>query len=90
MKLFLSILFTMISCVLFAQNGLKNDIKTEIYIQESKQIQEIKQPTFMVDDKIVDLKQAVKLNLDLIENIVIIKNDPKFPDGLVKITMKNN
>lgn len=45
-------------------------------------------PTFMIDGVVADKSIALKLNLDLIENIVIIKDDPKYPDGLIKITNK--
>ncbi len=42
----------------------------------------------MVDGVLKDLKDSVKITLDLIETIEIVKTDPNYPNGLVKITMK--
>ncbi|QTV05417.1 hypothetical protein [Faecalibacter bovis] len=69
----------------FAQD--KSVTKTEIKIND-RISKSIKEPTFMVNDSIVDRNLALKLNLDLIKNIIIVKDDPKYPDGLVKITYK--
>ena len=88
MKYLFVILF-FIGCLQgFAQNTLKSDIKKESILQNSKQLIENKQPTFMVNGIIKDLNDTVKITLELIQNIEIVKTDPNYPNGLVKITMK--
>lgn len=77
------VLFSLlISSLSFAQD--KNDLRS--LPKSSQTITKIKEPTFMVNDSLVDKKLAVKLNLDLIKSIVIVKDNPEYPDGLIKIS----
>jgi hypothetical protein len=88
MKNLCLIIFIFLSCNSFAQQEKEAEIKKSLISETKTKPMASKQPTFMVNGEIKDFNQTVKLNLDLIKNIEIIKTDPKFPNGLVKITMK--
>lgn len=82
-KLFL--ISFLLSAFAFAQN--KTESETLPKLPKSYQtITKVKQPTFMINDSLIDKKLTVKLNLDQIQNIVIVKDNPNYPDGLIKIT----
>lgn len=88
MKSFSVFLFLICNLQVFAQSPLKKEIKNEPLLQQSNQIKKVNPPTFMVDGVLKDLKDTVKITFDLIETIEIVKTDPNYPNGLVKITMK--
>lgn len=42
----------------------------------------------MLNGEIVDISDALDIGVDNIEDVTVIKNDPKYPNGLVKIKIK--
>lgn len=82
----IALLFIILPFIGFAQ--IREEIKS-LDKNKNQYTTSGKTPTFMVNDSLVDKNIAVKLNLDLIQNIKIIKDDPKYPDGLIKIRYTN-
>lgn len=81
------VLSLFLSAYSFAQN--KTEVKNLPKMPKSYQtLTKVKQPTFMINDSLIDKKLTVKLNLDQINHVVIIKDNPNYPDGLIKITTK--
>lgn len=86
MKNYLSVFLVFCSIVILAQN--KPSQKLVETSQNLKTTTTKKQPTYMVNGKLLDNKQTINLNLNAAMDIKVIKDDPKYPDGLIKITTK--
>lgn len=46
-------------------------------------------PAVMLNGEIVDISDALDIAVDNIEDVTVIKNDPQYPNGLIKIKIKN-
>lgn len=73
----------LLPCGLFAQDIKKeNQSKVEVAKNSSSA------KAYFVDGKQVDYKTFIQLDVQLIDNVEVIKNDPKYPGGRVNVTLK--
>ncbi len=73
----------LLPCGLFAQNNTKDSqgkATTEKSATGAK--------AYFVDGKEVDYKTFIQLDVQLIDKVEVIKNDPKYPGGRVNVTLK--
>lgn len=85
----LILVFILFPFVINAQEVTKNETGKDKLSPSQTQIANTpKEPIYMVNDVLVDKNSVVKLNLDLIDNVKIVKDDPKYPEGLIIISYK--
>lgn len=83
-KIFL-VLF-ILPCMLFSQEKSSG---LDAKVAQTKQTSSsAKDKGYFIDGKQVDYKTFITLDVQTIDKVEVLKNDPKFPAGRVNITLK--
>ena len=86
MKKSITILCLLLTSFVFSQEKEVSPYKQLPRSQVS--ITAVKQPVFLIDGKEANREEVIKLKEEDIDKMQVTKNDPKYPNGLVTITLK--
>ncbi|MEG0696876.1 hypothetical protein [Algoriella sp.] len=74
----------------FSQKPNEEIDLSKIHVLIDTEFNDINKAIFKIDDVVYPPSVAMSLNSDDFENVNVIKNDPNFPNGILKIKTKNN
>ncbi|MEG0930414.1 hypothetical protein [Algoriella sp.] len=74
----------------FSQKPNEEIDLSKIHVLIDTEFNDINKAIFKIDDVVYPPSVAMSLNSDDFENVNVIKNDPNFPNGILKIMTKNN
>ena len=78
----------LLPCAIFAQDKTTNQEVLTAKNSATSDTKVGKKVAYFLDGKQIDYKTFLMIDVETIDKVEKIKNDPKFPDGRINVTLK--